>query len=231
MEAHQRLAAEAAAARESGGLDVMAFGDSIMEAFRGQSLGMPAGEAYAGNRAAWDKAMEGRKAGVFALAGDQAVHLLWRLAEGEGPEGLNPKVITLMICTNDLAHLTHVYPGSDARVGHIISLAVQQVVAELRLQAPQATLVVFALLPLQPMMLGSAQRQFDGVLAAANREIWAFVEGQASRDLRFKDCGPRFLTTDGSVNFELMPDGVHPAGPGGEALLQCMLEEVDPLLG
>ena len=49
-----------------------------------------------------------------------------------------------------------------------------------------ATLVVFALLPLQPMMLGSAQRQFDGVLAAANREIWAFVEGQASRDLRFK---------------------------------------------
>ena len=39
----------------------MAFGDSIMEAFRGQSLGMPAGEAYAGNRAAWDKAMEGRK--------------------------------------------------------------------------------------------------------------------------------------------------------------------------
>ena len=32
------------------------------------------------------------RAGVFALAGDQAVHLLWRLAEGEGPEGLNPKV-------------------------------------------------------------------------------------------------------------------------------------------
>lgn len=51
-----------------------------------------------------------RSAGIFAICGDQAVHLLWRLREGEGPGGLGPRAIAVMIGTNDAAHLASVYP-------------------------------------------------------------------------------------------------------------------------
>lgn len=51
------------------------------------------------------------RAGIFAICGDQAVHLLWRLREGEGPAGLNPRAIAVMIGTNDAAHLASVYPA------------------------------------------------------------------------------------------------------------------------
>ena len=37
------------------------------------------------------------------------------------------------------------------------------------------------------------------------------------------DCGPNFLLPDGSVDFALMHDGVHPHGKGGRLRAQCML--------
>lgn len=49
-----------------------------------------------------------------------------------------------------------------------------------------ATIVVFGLLPLQPQMLGRPDRGYDGITAAANRDLAAFVEAQGSPRLRFK---------------------------------------------
>ncbi|KAL4451316.1 hypothetical protein ABPG77_009388 [Micractinium sp. CCAP 211/92] len=115
----------------------------------------------------------------------------------------------------------------DAEIpGHIIALAVQQIVRELQRQAPQATVVVFGLLPLQPQMLGKPDREYDGVIAAANKELAAFVEGQGSPRLQYKDCGSDFLLPSGEVDTSRMPDGVHPAGEGGELLLKCMLTAI-----
>lgn len=37
------------------------------------------------------------------------------------------------------------------------------------------------------------------------------------------DCGAAFLKPDGWIDYSLMPDGVHPAGPGGQALVDCVL--------
>lgn len=222
LEAHDRLAGEVEAAKAAGGLDVVVYGDSIMEAFRGECLGADWSHAYAANMAAWKRAYEGKRAGIFAICGDQAVHLLWRLREGEGPGGLGPRAIAVMIGTNDAAHLASVYPGEAEIPGHIISLAVQQIVRELQRQAPQATIVVFGLLPLQPQMLGRPDRGYDGITAAANRDLAAFVEAQGSPRLRFKDCSSDFLLPSGEVDTTRMPDGVHPAGEGGELLLKCM---------
>lgn len=227
LEAHDRLADEVEAAKAAGGLEWVVYGDSIMEAFRGECLGADWSHAYSANMAAWKRASERRRAGILAICGDQAVHLLWRLREGEGPAGLSPRVIAVMIGTNDAAHLASVYPGEAQVPGHIISLAVQQIVRELQKQAPQATVVVFGLLPLQPQMLGKPERGYDGIIAAANQELAAFVKEQASPRLIFKDCGADFLLPSGEVDTARMPDGVHPAGEGGELLLKCMLSAME----
>jgi lysophospholipase L1-like esterase len=52
---------------------------------------------------------------LLGISGDQAMHLLWRLQNGEGPSKLKPKAITLMIGTNDAFHLTRVLPVGPCR--------------------------------------------------------------------------------------------------------------------
>lgn len=132
-----------------------------------------------------------------------------------------------MIGTNDAAHLHSVYPGNVSLAGHVITLTVQQCVREVQRQAPQAAIVVFGLLPLQPMWINTPQREYDGVIAAANSEIGQWVaKQQQPAKLKFKDCGPAFLKADGAVDALLIPDGVHPSGPGGEVLLSCMRAEM-----
>ncbi|EFN50812.1 hypothetical protein CHLNCDRAFT_141743 [Chlorella variabilis] len=202
-----------------------------MEAFRGTSMGMDFPDRYHQNKAAYNTFMGPKKALVLAISGDQIVHLLWRLQNGEGPKGLDPQVVTVMIGTNDLAHLTSLLQArvprdDDERIAATISRGVQQSVREVQQQAPQATVIVFGLLPLQPMMLHAPQRLFDSKVEAANRAIAAFAAGEASAKLKFKDCGGDFVDKSGAIKQELMPDGVHPAGGGADVLLKCMLEAI-----
>lgn len=210
------------------GLDIVVYGDSIMEAFRGTMLGQPL-ETYDGNKAIWQRLMGGRRAAVLAIAGDQPVHLLWRLANGEGPAGLNPKQITVMIGTNDVGRMSSFYEGNVAQAAHFISLGLQRSVLELQRQAPAATIVVLGLLPIGHPSLSEAQGNlFTEVLKATNDNSRQFVEQQASQKLKFIECGGRFLhEANGTVNHSLMPDGLHPAGEGGEVLLRCMLEGLE----
>lgn len=42
------------------------------------------------------------RAGVLAIGGDQTAHLLWRLRNGEVPVKRQPKVVVMLIGTNDL---------------------------------------------------------------------------------------------------------------------------------
>ncbi len=56
-----------------------------------------------------------RRSLVAGISGDQAVHLLWRLQNGEGPRGLNPKAVSVMIGTNDVAHLSSMHGVRRAR--------------------------------------------------------------------------------------------------------------------
>lgn len=51
-----------------------------------------------------------RSADVFAAGGDGTLNLLWRLEHGEGPAGLNPQVVFLMIGANDVLGLGPLFP-------------------------------------------------------------------------------------------------------------------------
>ena len=54
--------------------------------------------------------------------------------------------------------------------------------------------VVFGLLPIQPMMLHAPQRTFDELVAATNAELQRYVQAQASPQLRYKG-GSRACST------------------------------------
>ncbi|EFN50813.1 hypothetical protein CHLNCDRAFT_55501 [Chlorella variabilis] len=221
---HDTLAGEVSAAKAAGGvLDIVFYGDSISESFRGSVAGTVV-EGYSGNMAAWREMMGTRRAMVLGIAGDQTMHLLWRLRNGEGPKGLNSKIVTAMIGTNDMIYLTFLYPDDDQRVIAAIVSKVQRCVRELQQQSPQASIVLFGLLPLQRTRTDWPHAEYNGKVAATNQQLQAFVQQQGSEELKFKDCGGDFLLANATVDLRLMPDGIHPAGDGARVLLSCMLQ-------
>ena len=54
---------------------------------------------------------------------------------------------------------------------------------------PAATVVVFGLLPIQPMMLHAPQRVFDELVGATNAALQQYVQVSASPKLRYKGEG------------------------------------------
>jgi hypothetical protein len=69
----------------SQGLDLIWYGDSISEAFRGTGAGRPCPSRDAQEVWRTHYASKYRNA-VFACAWDKTNHLLWRLQHGEAPE-------------------------------------------------------------------------------------------------------------------------------------------------
>src|SRR5204863_5834320 len=78
-----------------GAVDVLFLGDSITDAWGGEGHGRGSGAAI------FEKEYKPLKAANFGIGGDRTQHVLWRLQNGE-LEGIQPKVVMLMIGTNNL---------------------------------------------------------------------------------------------------------------------------------
>jgi hypothetical protein len=66
-------------------LDMIWYGDSIAEQFRGTEGGIPL-KPLSPMRAVWDRHYGKYRAEVFAMALDKVVHLIWRILNGEAPQ-------------------------------------------------------------------------------------------------------------------------------------------------
>src|SRR5919199_5547543 len=73
-----------------GDVDVLFLGDSITHDWEGRG------------KEAWKERFEPLKAANFGIGGDRTQHVLWRITKGKELEGIHPKVVTLMIGTNNM---------------------------------------------------------------------------------------------------------------------------------
>lgn len=235
---HKHYVEEAEAARKGEGFEIIVYGDSITEAFLGGWFGKPA-RNYSKSAEVWKTYMLPRHptAHIFSIAGDRIAHLLWRLRNGEGPAGLRPKALLLLIGTNDVARLASAPGRTPAEAGAIISQGQRFVVAELLRQAPQAAVVVVSLPPLQPPKFSLPAKMLQAVVDAANEQTAAWARKAAKKlrrrapRLMWQDCSGLFLTKNGLLQVDRIPDGIHPQGEGAELLLKCMLQGLDEAVG
>ncbi len=79
--------------KSQGVIDVYFLGDSITRRWQGLD--------YPEHKKNWDKNFHGWNAADFGWGGDSTQNVLWRLDNGE-LEGVNPKVVVLLIGTNNL---------------------------------------------------------------------------------------------------------------------------------
>ena len=127
----------------------------------------------------------------FALAGDTTRHTLYQLADAKILDGMNPKVITLMIGVNNLLQ-----GGSPADVAE----GVRSILTLIRHQCPNAKILLMALLP------SGLYADTPAKIAETNRLIAPLADGE---QIIFLDMTEAFSDGKGALKPELTYDKLH----------------------
>lgn len=191
----------------SGGVDVLFLGDSITDFWR------------SAGRSVWDREWAPLKAANFGISADRTQHVLWRIRNGE-LDGIDPKVIVLMIGTNN----TGMERGSATPRNTPAEAidGVKAVVQELRSRRPSARILLLGIFPRgEP---GDLERR---QIAEINAAISRLHDGDA---VTYLDIGDQFLAPDGSIPADVMPDKLHPGEKGYEIWAAAMKEPLTALL-
>ena len=135
----------------------------------------------------------------IAIRGEVTQITLWRMEHGALDE-LSPKLVVLMIGSNDLA-LSHPFSPEDTAHG------VLAVVDQIRRRLPDSELLLLGILP---RGFGSA----DSALRRNIRQTNAILAKTSWQHVHYLDIGDVVLNADGSVSSLCLFDGIHPTSTG-----------------
>jgi lysophospholipase L1-like esterase len=175
--------------------DVVFLGDSITHFWSGE----PKAKRVAGKES-WGKWIARHHPINLGYGWDRTENVLWRLRHGE-IAGLKPKAFVVLIGTNNLSGFNT--PAETAE-------GVAEVCRELRRQAPQAKILLLAILPRQAKPDATRQRVTD-----TNK----LLQAQASQIAdAYLDLTDKLVEADGSILKETMNDYLHPTNKGYEVM-------------
>jgi len=182
---------------KEGNIDILFLGDSITEGW--------------GGNAVWQKHYALLKAANFGIGGDTTQNVLWRITTGGEIEGLSPKVIVLMIGTNNFG--LHGDKPDDVAGG------VETIVKTLRTKLPAAKILLLGLFPRDQ----KPESHFRTKIKAVNERIAKLDDKQT---IRYMDIGADLSNPDGTLSKDVMPDYLHLSQKGYE----IWAEKMNPLL-
>ncbi len=203
MPRHQQKLADAKAIFDKGGkIDLLFVGDSITQGWEKEGA------------AVWKKYYEPRNAFNIGFSGDRTENVLWRLDHDE-VKGMNPKVTVLMIGTNNAGHRRE-NPQTTAA-------GIKKILDQLQQRMPNTKILLLAIFP--------RDAKPDGELRMINEQVNAIIKGYAdNKRVFFVNVNQVFLTPDGTLTKEVMPDLLHPHELGYELWAKAMEPELQKLL-
>src|SRR5213594_991088 len=177
---------------------VIFIGDSITQGWEGEG------------KEVWAKYYAHRNAVNLGIGGDRTQHVLWRFDHGN-LDGLKPKAAVIMIGTNNSN-------GEDNTVDQIAD-GVTAIVRKLRDRLPDTKIL---LLPIFPR--GENFNNQRGKILQVNQVLQKLADG---RNVLWVDFGYKFVTPEGRIPRDLMPDYLHLSPAGYEIWADSM----EPVLG
>lgn len=200
---------------KKGEAELVFLGDSITQGWEGKG------------KAAWEKSYANRKAANFGIGGDRTEHVLWRLDHGNF-DGLKPKLVVLMIGTNNTGHAGRpqkelngaIYDCSAEKTAD----GVKAIVQKLQQKAPAAKILLLGIFPRGETPADKMRQQNE----ATNAIIAKLHDGKT---VHYLDIGKTFLTADGTLTREIMPDLLHLSEKGYEMWAEAIEPKVKELLG
>jgi lysophospholipase L1-like esterase len=187
---------------KKGDVDLLLIGDSITQGWEGAG------------KDAWAKHYAPRKAVNLGIGGDRTQHVLWRLENGN-IDGIKPKLAVLMIGTNNSN-------GAD-NTAEEIAAGIEAIVKKLRSDLPDTKVLILAIFPRGEKP--NPQREKN----AKASEIAAKLADD--KMVYFLDIGPKFLTADGTLTREIMPDFLHLTPQGYTIWAESIEPTVAQLMG
>jgi lysophospholipase L1-like esterase len=195
---------------KSGPIGVLFLGDSITEGWRRPVH-------------IWEHYFGKYQPANFGIGSDQTQHVIWRIENGE-LDGINPKVVVLMIGTNN----------SGQHTGDQIAAGVAKIISMIRAKIPGTKVMLLAIFP------RDARRNRDGLIteptladtakrvAATDRANTLLARLDDGANVRFVNINSVFLGKDGRIPWTIMPDQLHLSQAGyqlwAEAIDQPLAE-------
>jgi lysophospholipase L1-like esterase len=187
---------------KEGNVDLLLIGDSITQGWEGEGKDV------------WAKYYGKRNAVNLGIGGDRTQHVLWRLDHGN-IDGIAPKLAVLMIGTNNSN-------GND-NTAEEIGAGIEAIVKKLREKLPQTKVLILAVFPRNDK--GDPRREKN---AKASQVAAKMADDKM---VYFLDIGDKFLSPDGSLSKEIMPDALHLSPAGYEIWASATEPMVAKLMG
>ncbi|MBL9177758.1 MAG: chitobiase/beta-hexosaminidase C-terminal domain-containing protein [Verrucomicrobiaceae bacterium] len=170
---------------------ILFIGDSITHFFGGEQF-----DSYAlRGKNTWDEFYAPRNAGNLGFGWDKTENVLWRLQHG-AIDGISPKLIVMMIGTNNTGNCS----APDIAAG------IEAIVLELEKRLPQSKILLLGIFP-HGEKPGPVREKIAGI-----NGILSTLDG--THHVTFRDIGAKFLTPDGLITKDIMPDFLHPNEKG-----------------
>ena len=168
--------------RKEGPIGVLFIGDSITEGW---------GRA----KDTWESHYGKYQPANFGISGDRTQHVLWRIQQGE-LDGIHPKVVVLMIGTNN---------SGDSALN--IARADFEIVSQIHSKLPGTKLLLLGIFPRGADPKNPGVANLRGKLTSVNAALARLDDGNKTRYLEIWN---QFLEPDGTLSKEIMPDALHP---------------------
>ena len=184
-------------------IGVLFLGDSITEGWSGRG------------KRVWDMYYSNLDAANFGIGGDKTQHVLWRIENGE-LDGISPKVVVLLIGTNNIG-----YPAED------ILKADELIVQRIHEKLPDAKLLLLGIFPRGDNPKAPSVAEMRAKIKTVNAGLATLDDGDKTC---FLDIGSKFLNDDGSLPRPIMPDFLHPTAAGYQIWADAMVPLLDKML-
>jgi lysophospholipase L1-like esterase len=145
----------------------------------------------------------------FGISGDFTQSVLWRLAHGQA-EGMHPKLIALLIGTNNMRFTSTPQDIADG---------VAEIIRQYQKRCPDAVILLQAIFPRAALPTDPYRLKVE----ATNALLAKLGDGSK---VIYLDFGDKFLSPDGTLGRDVFPDLLHPSVKG----YQIWADAIQPTL-
>ena len=183
-------------------IQLVFLGDSITDGWQGMG------------KAIWTQYYSKYNAADFGVSGERTEHTLGHIAGGI-LDGLHPKVVVIMIGTNNIGQNIDEKPVWTAA-------GIKKILDTVHDKLPEAKVLLLGVFPRETKV--SPHRQS---ISDINAIISKFDDG---RKTRYLDLTPKFVDANGEIPKDIMPDGLHPNAAGYEIWAKSMQPLLDEMM-
>ncbi len=178
-------------------VDLIFDGDSITDFWEGKG------------KEVWAKNYSKLNPADFGISGDRTENLLWRIDHGQ-VDGLHPKMVAIMIGTNNLG------ANTDAQIAE----AITAIVHDYQKHLPDAVILLQGIFPRGEKPTDSNRQRIKTI----NSMISKLGDGNK---VVYMDFGDKFLEPDGTLSKDVMFDSLHPSAKGYEIWADAIRPQIE----